>query len=165
MAITTLRKVKGKQVGRVQRGRMYFFKYLPEEPDDVHDIYPLAFVLKRRGKFFDAINYHHLSIKSRIRLYENMIPFFTDNPLEEDSELKWKTFSKQLFVKRKLRGAEISFRQYKLRRIRSKLIEIDPTDWERTILISSEMFRTASKRKIVSGPIWKINDRLIRRTK
>ena len=163
MAITTLRKVKGNSVSRVQLGRMYFFKYLPEEPDAVHDIYPLVFVLKRRDKFFDAINYHHLSLKSRIRLYDNMVLYFTDNPLEEDSELKWRTFRRQLFSKKDLRGAKFSFRQYIVRRVRSKLIEIDPQEWERTLLISSEMFRTASKRKIVSGAVWKKNDRLLRR--
>tara|TARA_B110000285_G_scaffold36781_1_gene39831 strand:+ start:4187 stop:4684 length:498 start_codon:yes stop_codon:yes gene_type:complete len=165
MAIKTLRKVKGKPVSRVELGRMYFFKYLPEEPDNIHDIYPLVFVLKRRGNLFDAINYHHLSIKSRILLYNNMIPYFTDTPLEEDSQLKWKTFRRQIFSKKKLRGAEISFRQYKLRSVRSKIIEIEPQDWERTLLISSEQFRNELKRKVTSAPVWKQNDRLIRSNK
>ena len=162
MAITTLREVKGKAVGKVQPGRMYFFKYIPEEPGDYYDMYPLVFVIRRKSSFFDGINYHHLALKRRMFLYDNMRSFFTDNPLEDDSELLWKTFRRQLFNKKKLKAAEVSFRQYKVMRVRSKLIEIDPKDWERTLLISSELFKSAKRKKLVSNPIWKSNERLIR---
>ena len=47
-------------------------------------------------------------------------------------------------------------------RVRSKLIEINPLDWERTLLISSELFKSAKRKKLVSNPIWKMNERLIR---
>ena len=162
MVITTLREVKGKAVSRVQLGRMYFFKYIPSAPDDYYDMYPLVFVVRRKSTFFDGINYHHLGLKRRMFLYDSMRSFFTDNPLEDDSELLWKTFRRQLFNKRKLKAAEISFRQYKVMRVRSKLIEIDPSDWERTLLISSELFKSAKRKKLTSNPIWKMNERLIR---
>ena len=46
-----------------------------------------------------------------------------------------------------------------------KAIEIDPTEWERTLLISSELFKSAKRKKLVSNPIWKMNERLIRSNK
>ena len=165
MAITSLRAVKGKPVGRVQLGRMYFFKYIPQSPDDYYDMYPLVFVVRRKNAFFDGINYHHLSLKRRMFLYDNMRSFFSDNPLEDDSGLLYKTFRRQLFNKKKLKAAEVSFRQYRVMRVRSKLIEIDPLDWERTLLISSELFKSAKRKKLVSNPIWKMNERLIRSNK
>tara|TARA_B110001454_G_scaffold186106_1_gene182700 strand:- start:242 stop:739 length:498 start_codon:yes stop_codon:yes gene_type:complete len=165
MAITTLREVKGKPVARVRLGRMYFFKYIPSAPDDIYDMYPLVFVVRRRKNFFDGINYHHLGLKRRMFLYNKMVSFFSDNPLEEDTELLWRTFRKQLFNKRNLKAAEISFRQYRVMRVRSKLIEINPLDWERTLLISSELFKTATRKKLVSKPIWVMNERLIRSNK
>ena len=165
MAITTLREVKGKAVNRVRLGRMYFFKYIPEAPDDIYDMYPLVFVLRRKSTFFDGINYHHLALKRRMFLYDNMRSFFTDDPLEDDSGLLYKTFRRQLFNKKKLKAAEVSFRQYKVMRVRSKLIEIDPSDWERTLLISSELFKSAKRKKLTSNPIWKMNESLIRSDK
>jgi len=165
MAITSLREVKGKPVGRVQLGRMYFFKYIPQSPDDYYDMYPLVFVVRRKNAFFDGINYHHLGLKRRMFLYDNMRSFFSDNPLEDDSGLLYKTFRRQLFNKKKLKAAEVSFRQYRVMRVRSKLIEIDPLDWERTLLISSELFKSAKRKKLVSNPIWKMNERLIRSNK
>jgi hypothetical protein len=162
MAITSLREVKGKPVGRVQLGRMYFFKYIPQSPDDYYDMYPLVFVVRRKNAFFDGINYHHLGLKRRMFLYDNMRSFFSDNPLEDDSGLLYKTFRRQLFNKKKLKAAEVSFRQYRVMRVRSKLIEIDPLDWERTLLISSELFKSAKRKKLVSNPIWKMNERLIK---
>jgi hypothetical protein len=149
----------------VQLGRMYFFKYIPSAPDDYYDMYPLVFVVRRKKTFFDGINYHHLGLKRRMFLYDNMRSFFTDDPLEDDSGLLYKTFRRQLFNKRKLKAAEISFRQYKVMRVRSKLIEIDPTDWERTLLISSELFKSAKRKKLTSNPIWKMNERLIKSNK
>jgi len=106
-----------------------------------------------------------LSLKRRMFLYDNMRSFFSDNPLEEDSGLLWKTFRRQLFNKKKLKAAKISFRQYRIKMVRSKLIEIDPTEWERTLLISSELFKSAKRKKLVSNPIWKMNERLIRSNK
>ena len=162
MGITTLRKVEGKKVSKVKLGSMYFFKYLPKEPTSPYDIYPMVFVIRRMSGGFEGVNYHHLLLKRRILLFENMNPYFTDVPLEEDSRLFWKRFRRMIMTVKKLKAAKISIRKYKIQSIRSKLIEINPPEWERTLLLSTELFRNAEGGKIASRSIQRKNERLLK---
>jgi hypothetical protein len=165
MAIKTLRKVRGNEVSRVELGKMYFFRYIPKEADTYHDRYPLIFVTKRRQNWFEGINYHHLILKRRILLFDIMSKYFSDAPVEEDTTLFWRKFRRIMFNMRSLRGAEISFRRYKIISVRSKLIEINPLDWERTLLLSAELFKSESGGKMSSNKIWKQNEKTIRQLK
>ena len=149
--------IEGNQVGSLIAGNMYFFKYLAEPTNILFDRYPLIFVLRKRGLLLEGINFHYIPILPdwRTPLFEDMKRFFDSEEIQDDTRLRVKMFRQLILKQRKFRFAKIALHRYRRNHIRSKIIMIPPTEWEKAILQPAERFVTGNLRKLQTRVIHK----------
>ena len=69
-------------------GRMYFYQYVPEIPDNTFDMYPLIFILNKTETWFEGINFHFMNPKQRAVLLEHMLDYLNkQDDLVKNAEL------------------------------------------------------------------------------
>ena len=149
--------IEGNQVGSLIAGNMYFFKYLAEPTNILFDRYPLIFVLRKRGLLLEGINFHYIPILPdwRTPLFEDMKRYFDSDEIADDTRLRVKLFRELILKQRKFRFAKIALHRYKRNHIRSKIIMIPPTEWEKAILQPAERFVTGHLKKLQTRVIHK----------
>jgi len=80
------RKVEGKKASLLMPGKMYFFKYEAFDTE-YYNKYPVIFLLRKRGDSFEGIDFHYLDPERRIKLFENMKPYFSTKDITEKTIL------------------------------------------------------------------------------
>ena len=154
--MATLRQIKGKEVTRLIPGKMYIYRYMASSDTKYYNKFPLIFMLRKRKGLYEGIDFHYLAPKERIKLFENMRPFFsTTDIITENTILFAKAFQKIIQISKKFRGAKVSFRKYKKDNIKSKIIEVHPADWLLSLEQPAEMFITNAGKKVNSMLVWK----------
>ena len=152
--MATLRKIKGKITSQLISGKMYFYKYKATETE-YYNMFPLIFMLRKRGNLFEGIDFHYLDLKRRIELFENMKPYFSTEDVEEKTVLFVRKFRTIIQRSKIFKSAKVSFRKYKKENIKSTIIEINPNDWLLSLQQPAEMFITSKGKKITSMSVWK----------
>jgi len=161
--MATLKKVKGKKASLLMPGKMYFYKYEAFDTE-YYNKYPVIFLLRKRGGSFEGIDFHYLFPLQRNLLFERMTPFFSTPEITEDTILQVVGFRKIMFKVKKYKAAKVIFKKYKIKNVRSKIIEINPNDWLSTIKQPLEKFvMTLEEKKILSILVWKKTLKLLRK--
>jgi len=156
MAITTkLNIIEGERVNRILSGNMYYFKYEAEPRNLYFDRFPLVFVLRKRGRLFEGINFHYMYNKYRTDILENMKGFLDEDELSEDTRLRVKAYRQLILTSRKYRFAKAAFHRYKMENIRSKIIKISPPSWGDIILKEAEKFIMSTGSKKTSRKVFR----------
>ena len=153
--IIKLNTIEGQRANVILSGNMYYFRYRAEPTNIYYDRFPLIFVVRKRGRLLEGINFHYMHMKYRTELLDIMTPFFDEDELSEDTRLRVKTFRQLVLTSRKFRFAKASFHRYRLENIRSKIIKISPTSWHTAILEEAEKFITPSNKKKESLKIYR----------
>jgi len=149
MATTAkLNIIEGTQVSALYSGNMYFYKYKAEPTNILYDRFPLIFMIRKRGQLFEGINFHYIPVKWRMPLFEDMRRFFDSDELQEDTRLRVRAFRKIILTNMKYRFAKVAIHRYRRENIRSKVLRIPPTEWEKTILQPAEMFIADTGKRI-----------------
>ena len=138
--IIKLNAIEGERANVILSGNMYYFKYLAEPTNLYYDRFPLVFIIRKRGRLLEGINFHYMHLKYRTELLDTMKPFFDEDVLSEDTRLKIKTFRQIILTARKFRFAKAVLHRYRLENIRSKIIKISPTSWHTAILQEAQKF-------------------------
>ena len=149
-----LRQIKGKVTAQLLPGKMYIYKYEASSEPKYYNKFPLVFMLRKRKGLYEAIDLHYLAPKHRIKLFENMKPFFSEG-IDGTTILLAKKFEKIIFISKKFKGAKVAFRKYKKGNIKSKIIEVDPSNWLSALEQKAEMFFTSEGKKVSSMLVWK----------
>ena len=152
---TKLNIIEGIQVSSLISGNMYFYKYLAEPTNILFDRFPLIFMIRKRGQLFEGINFHYIPVKWRMPLFEDMKIFFDSDEIEDDTRLRVKAFRNLIMTNRKYRFAKIALHRYRKNHIRSKMIMIPPTEWQKAILQPAEKFVTGNLQKLSTRIIHK----------
>ena len=152
--MATLRKIKGKITSQLISGKMYFYKYKATETE-YYNMFPLIFMLRKRGDLFEGIDFHYLDPERRITLFENMKPYFSTKDITEKTILFVKKFRIIIQRSKIFKSAKVSFRKYKKENIKSTIIEINPNDWLLSLQQPAEMFITSKGNRITSMSVWK----------
>ena len=149
MATTAkLNIIEGIQVSSLVSGNMYFYKYLAEPTNILFDRFPLIFMIRKKGQLFEGINFHYIPVKWRMPLFEDMKKFFDSDEMEADTRLRVRAFRNIILTNMKYRFAKIAIHRYRRENIRSKVLRIPPTEWEKTILQPAEMFIADTGKRI-----------------
>ena len=151
--IIKLNTIEGQRANVILSGNMYYFKYLAEPTNIYYDRFPLIFVVRKRGRLLEGINFHYMQMKYRTELLDTMTPFFDEDELSEDTRLRVKTFRQIVLTARKFRFAKASYHRYRLENIRSKIIKISPTSWHSAILEEAEKFVTSTGGKKITQKV------------
>jgi hypothetical protein len=150
-----LNTIEGERANFILSGQMYYFRYLAEPTNLYYDRFPLIFVIRKRGRLLEGINFHYMHMKYRTDLLDNMKPFFDEDVLSEDTRLRVKTFRQLILTTRKFRFAKETIHRYRMENIRSKIIRISPTSWHTAILEDAEKFITPTGGKKESQKVYR----------
>jgi len=156
MAITTkLNTIEGERSNIILAGNMYYFKYEAEPSNLYFDRFPLVFVLRKRGRLFEGINFHYMYNKYRPDIIENMKNFLDEDELSKDTRLRVRAYRQLILTSRKYRFAKAAFHRYRMENIRSKIIKISPLSWGNVIMKDVEKFILSTGGKKTSKQVFR----------
>ena len=147
--------IEGYRASSLVSGNMYFYKYQAEPTNILFDRFPLIFMIRKRGTLFEGINFHYIPVKWRMPLFEDMRKFFDSDEIADDTRLRVRAFRKLIMTNRKYRFAKIGLHRYQRNNVRSRMILIPPTEWEKAILQPAEKFVTGNLQKLSTRIIHK----------
>ena len=146
-------------------GKMITFRYLPENYKTLpyYDAQPLILIVDIPDKnTVLGVNLHYFTISERLNTFYSMWPLLTDRNLGLSARFRmyYKIISEN---KRYIRNIA-ALKEYKTRRIRSRVYEINPKYWEPALVLPTEHFikrkshviqtETSKKiRKLLGAPI------------
>jgi hypothetical protein len=142
---------------RVAVGRMYFFVYDAKHKDTLpyYDKFPLIFPVDRTPKGFYGINVHYLPLQLRAQLMDALYDI-TNNQRYDDST-KLKLSYSVLKGAEKFKLFKPTFKQYLNSQVRSRFIQIEPSEWDIALWLQTEQFEGATKTKV-----WADSKKIIR---
>ena len=144
----------GRRVSDIRLGRMYFFRYRPEQPEDTYDEFPLIFLLSEEPDTFDGINFHYLSPKLRAVLLGKMLMYLNNQDYTDRTKLFARKFRGMIQTNKRFRHAKVIYKRYKADDVKSKILQVHPLDWELAITVPTERFKTVSGGRTMSKKIW-----------
>ena len=154
----------GRKVGDIKLGRMYFFRYEAEgtpsgrgvsiKRGNVYDTFPLIFLLSETPETLEGINFHYITPKLRIILLGKMFMYLNNQNFTDRTKLFARKFRTIIQENRMFKHAKASYKSYKSGRIRSKIIQVHPMDWELAITVPTERFLTSTGGRVPSKKIW-----------
>ena len=144
----------GKRISDMRLGRMYFFRYRPNKPDEIYDEFPLMFLLSEEPDNMWGLNFHHLNPKRRAILLGKMLDFMNNTEYNENTRLMAHKFRSMIQTNKRFRDAKAIYRQYRIEDIKSKVIHVHPLDWELAIMVPTERFKTLGGGRTASKKIW-----------
>lgn len=129
-------------------GRMYFFMYDAKHKDTLpyYDQFPLIFPIDRTPNGFTGINFHYLPLPLRAQLMDALYDITNNDRYDETTKLKMSYGV--------LKGAEKfklfkpTFKRYLSSQVRSRFVQIEPSEWDIALFLQSEQFIGASKTKV-----------------
>jgi hypothetical protein len=137
-------------------GKMYTFRYLPigRKKLPYYDTFPLIMVLDFKKDSILGINLHYLPHKQRAILFGRLLDIRTNSKFDETTRIKMtynilKGYSRFRFFKP-------CIKRYKMNRIRTKFLFIQPKDWYTALFLPTESFKKASRRRVWTESINKI---------
>jgi hypothetical protein len=151
---------KSRQSGQFQMGGLYHFFYDPLTKNELpyYDIFPLVIPLKRDSEGFIGLNLHYLPPKYRAAFMDKLMNFAVTNSNDEPKRLR---------VTYDILAASGNFKEFKpcLKRylnsqIKSKILTIQPSEWETALFLPTAMFIGAPASKIYAESINKTKSRV-----
>ena len=132
-------------------GKLYMFRYIPEGRKELkyYDEYPLCIVTdKRDGSYFRGLNLHYLPYKYRALFFAQIQSTITNKRYNQATRFR---LTNQMVTKMsKYRYGRVCFRTYSYNQLRSKIIEIEPSEWFASLFLPTEKFV-----KKTSPTIWR----------
>jgi hypothetical protein len=129
-------------------GKMYFFMYDAKHKATLpyYDKFPLIFPVDRVQGGFYGINFHYLPLKLRAQLMDALYDVTSNQRYDESTKLR---LSYGI-----LKGAEKfslfkpTFKRYLTSQVRSRFVEVYPSEWDIALWLNTEQFIGASKTKV-----------------
>jgi hypothetical protein len=133
---------------RTTIGKMYFFMYDAKHKETLpyYDKFPLIFPVDRVQGGFYGLNVHYLPLPLRAQLMDSLYDITNNDRYDETTKLK---LSYGI-----LKGAEKfklfkpTFKRYLTSQVRSRFVEVYPSEWDVALWLNTEQFIGASKTKV-----------------
>ena len=143
-----LRGDRDRLKNRTAIGKMYFFMYDAKHKDTLpyYDKFPLIFPVDRVQGGFYGLNMHYLPLPLRAQLMDSLYEVTNNDRYDETTKLK---LSYGI-----LKGAERfnlfkpTFKRYLTSQVRSRFVEVYPSEWDVALFLNTEQFIGASKTKV-----------------
>ena len=129
-------------------GSMYNFQYDPKTKKQLpyYDRFPLCIpVQKAKGGFY-GLNLHYLHPVIRAKFLDALYDVTTNKKFDRSTKMKL-TYS-MLKAATTMRFFKPCFKHYLSAHVNSKLLLIEPADWEIAIFLPTESFRKVSKETV-----------------
>ena len=122
-------------------GKMITFRYFPETYRTLpyFDAQPLILIVEVPDKnTVVGVNLHYYSMKERLNTFYSMWPLLTDKTLGKTA--RFRMFYDIISESKKYIRSIAALKEYKTRRIRSRVYEINPKYWETSLVLPTEHF-------------------------
>lgn len=128
-----------------------------------YDRFPMIFVLELRREGFLGLNLHYLPINLRARLFNQLTVLLNTKNLNDNTRLRLR----YQIIKNatKFHNALPLIREYKAKYIRSRMLEVNPRDWEIALFLPAEQFRKSGKQTIWANTRQEIREQKRKKTR
>ncbi len=143
--VMTIARERQRKVTFPILGKLYFFYYDPKYADVLpyYDIFPLVLVLRRYNDGFLGLNLHYLPIPYRAAFLDRLMNLAVLNE-NDDPERVRITYS-ILNASRKYKAFEPCLKRYLYGQMGSRLLKVEPNEWETALFLPVERFRSENK--------------------
>lgn len=156
----TLLKDKSRFVNRADNqfklGGLYFFYYDPLMKRELpyYDIFPLVIPLETYSDGFLGLNLHYLPLNYRIMFLNKLKKFAI---LDKNDELKRLQVSYEILnASRRYKEFKPCIKRYKKSNIRSKIITVQPGEWDVAMALPVQQFVKESAAEVWDDSVQKI---------
>jgi hypothetical protein len=153
-------KEKARQGGQFQMGGLYQFFYDPLTKADLpyYDIFPLVIPLKRDADGFIGLNLHYLPPRYRAVFMDKLMNFAITNENNEPKRLRV-TYD-ILTATKNFKEFRPCLKRYLNSQIKSKILTIQPPEWEVALFLPTAVFKGAPVSKVYAESVAKAQSRV-----
>jgi hypothetical protein len=129
-------------------GKLYFFYYDPKGKEDLpyYDRFPLVLVLDRHPDGFLGLNLHYLPYRYRVAFLNKLMQYAV---LNQDNEIQRLRITYDILsASKRLREFRPCIKKYLHSHMMSKLITIQPDEWEVATLLPIQQFKGAMPQEV-----------------
>jgi len=143
-----MRESRDRYENRFRIGHMYMFIYNPKHKDTLpyYDRFPLIFPINRAKGGFLGINMHYLPYQLRAKLMDALYDVASNDKFDESTKIK--ASYGILSGAAKYREFKPTIKHYLVDHVVSKLVYINPSEWDVALFLPVEKFVGASKTKV-----------------
>jgi hypothetical protein len=144
---------------RFRLGHMYMFIYDPKHKETLpyYDRFPLIFPINRAKGGFLGINFHYLPLPLRAKLMDALYDVVTNDKFDETTKIR--TSYSILNNATKYKEFKPTVKHYLADHVRTRLVYLNPSEWDIALFLPTERFEGASKTKV-----WQDSRKIIRGT-
>ena len=137
-----------KQQGQLRIGMLYCYYYDPKTKDDLPywDRFPMVLVLEKYNDGFLGLNLHYLPVRYRIAFLQKLMKYAQLTP---EQDIRRMRISYDILQSTK-RFAEFRpcLKRYLFSHMRSRLLMIEPDEWDVATMLPIQQFRGAKPQKV-----------------
>lgn len=135
---------KVRQVNKFILGGLYCFYYNPKGKMDLpyYDQFPMVLALEKYNDGFLGLNFHYLPIKYRVVFLDKLMNFATMGDAGEI--MRMRVTYDILTASKRLKLFKPCIKRYLSSHIQSKLLTIQPNEWDIAALLPLQQFKGAT---------------------
>ena len=144
---------------RTMMGHMYMYFYDPKHRETLpyYDAFPLTIMVERAPGGFYGLNLHYLKPNTRAIFLDKLTDTLTNDKYDEST--RFRVRYNLLSSVRKFKEFQPCFKHYLSSQIDSKIVLVQPPEWEIAIFLPTEQFVKAKKTQV-----WQKSAKTIRGT-
>jgi len=145
---STIAKEQFRNTTRFQLGRLYCFFYDPKGKEELpyYDKFPMVLALEKYPDGFLGLNLHYLPFKYRVAFLNKLLQFAV---LDADNDVrKLRVTYDILNASRRFKEFRPCIKRYLHNHIRSKILTIEPHEWEVASLMPLQQFKGAKPQEV-----------------
>jgi hypothetical protein len=149
---------KSRRTNQLKLGRLYAFVYDPKSKDDLpyYDKFPLVLVLEKYPDGFLGLNLHYLPYKYRVAFLTKLVKYAVTD--KEDDIVRLRVTYDILNASRRFKEFKPCLKRYLFNHMRSRLLTIQPNEWETATLLPLQMFKGATVNKVWKESVEEIRE-------
>jgi len=146
--IRDITQEKSRRTSQLKLGRLYCFAYDPKTKDDLpyYDRFPMVIVLESYPDGFLGLNLHYLPYKYREVFLNKLVKYAVTD--REDDVVRLRVTYDILNASRRFKEFKPCLKRYLFNHMRSRLLTIQPNEWETATLLPLQMFKGATANKV-----------------
>jgi hypothetical protein len=145
---STIAKEQFRNTTRFQLGRLYCFFYDPKGKEELpyYDKFPMVLALEKYPDGFLGLNLHYLPFKYRVAFLNKLLQFAV---LNDDNDIrKLRVTYDILSASKRFKEFRPCIKRYLHNHIRSKILTIEPHEWEVASLMPLQQFKGAKPQEV-----------------
>lgn len=154
--VADITKERERYRGRFITGGLYFFHYDPKYAKTLpyYDIFPLVLVLEKYKDGFMGLNLHYLPVKYRAIFMDLLLDYAYYN--DQDEITRMKITYNILASSKRFKAFGPCLKKYLYNHTTSKIIHIQPHEWETALFLPVEQFKKAKKTEVFKESLQEI---------